>query len=240
MSQSPLIELDGVSFSPEGVDVLREVSLLSDARRIGILGRNGSGKTSLLRVMAGLVRPTSGKLRIEGVDVARDRKAALRLVGILFQNPDQQIIFPTVGEEIAFGLRQMGHPDVTAEVARVLAKFQRSHWAEAPVHHLSQGQRQLVCLMAVLAMQPRVILLDEPFSGLDIPTTLQLRRVLDGLDETLVHITHDPDQLAGYDHVIWMEAGSVHQQGTPQQIGPAFSAAMVAAGARDDLTDIAS
>ena len=88
-----LIDLDDVTYTPDGVNVLCDVTLRASERRIGIVGRNGSGKTSLARVLAGLVAPSSGKLRINGVDVVKDRKAALRQVGILFQNPDHQIIF---------------------------------------------------------------------------------------------------------------------------------------------------
>ncbi len=237
----PLIALDAVDYTPSDVTVLKGITLHTEARRIGIIGRNGSGKTSLARVMAGLVAPDSGKVRIAGVDVAKDRKAALGCVGILFQNPDHQIIFPTVGEEIAFGLTQMGfsNPEVNAQVGAILAQFNKTHWASAAIHQLSQGQRQLVCLMSVLAMRPQVIILDEPFAGLDIPTALHLRAVLEGLDVTLVVITHDPDVVSGYDRIIWLEAGEVTQDGTPDAVLPAFKARMQQIGDDDDLSHIA-
>lgn len=239
--KAALIALDNVHYRPDGVSVLTDISFHSDARRIGIIGRNGSGKTSLARVMAGLVAPSSGQLRIAGVDVARDRKAALRHVGILFQNPDHQIIFPTVEEEIAFGLTQMGltTSQVAVRVSDVLTQFGKSHWAPAAIHQLSQGQRQLVCLMSVLAMEPQVIILDEPFAGLDIPTGLHLRRVLDGLEATLVVITHDPDVVRGYDRVLWLEGGQVAQEGAPNAVLPGFEARMKQIGDGDDLSHIA-
>ena len=106
-SPKPLIHLENVSYAPDGVQVLRGVSIQATERRIGVVGRNGSGKTSLARVMSGLITPDEGEVLIDGVDAARDRKAALGRVGILFQNPDHQINFPTVEEEIAFGLTQM-------------------------------------------------------------------------------------------------------------------------------------
>jgi biotin transport system ATP-binding protein len=236
-----LIEMDDVSYAPGGVPVLSGISWRSNARRIGIVGRNGSGKTSMARVLAGLVPANQGRVRVMGVDVARNRTAALRAVGILFQNPDHQIIFPTVEEEIAFGLTQMKLPDeeVAAKVEAVLQRFGKSHWTRAAIHQLSQGQRQLVCLMSVIAMQPQVIILDEPFAGLDIPTTLQLRRVFDGLDLTLVHITHDPAMLAGYDRVLWVEEGKVERDGTATEICAAFSNHMRQLGEGDDLSDLA-
>ena len=206
-----------------------------------MLGRNGSGKSTLARVIAGLQKPDSGRVRIAGVDVARDRRGALEAVGILFQNPDHQIIFPTVREELAFGLSQSGltKPQVAQRVARTLAHFGKTDWADAAVHQLSQGQRQLVCLMAILAMQPEVIVLDEPFAGLDIPTAMHLTRVLDAAEAALVHITHDPRTVMGYDHALWIEAGAVVEQGAAPQVAQAYEAAMREVGARDDLADIA-
>lgn len=237
---SYLIDLTDVHFVPGGTQVLHGITLHSDARRIGIIGRNGSGKTSLARVMSGLVAADKGQVRIAGVDVAKDRKAALGVIGILFQNPDHQIIFPTVEEEIAFGLTQMGQSKAEAavDVAVILARFDRAHWAQAAIHQLSQGQRQLVCLMSVLAMAPKVIILDEPFAGLDIPTKRRLERVLEALDVTLVQITHDPAGVSAYDRVIWMDQGRIVEDGTPAQVLPTFAARMEELGGEDDLTHL--
>ncbi|RKE96664.1 biotin transport system ATP-binding protein [Sulfitobacter guttiformis] len=235
-----LIELDAVDLSVDGRDILRGISLATDARRLGILGRNGSGKTTLARVLAGLQKPTGGRVRIAGIDVVRDRRGALGAVGILFQNPDHQIIFPTVGEEISFGLAQMGmiKSEVRNHVAQTLARFGKLAWLEAAIHQLSQGQRQLVCLMAVLAMNPKVIILDEPFAGLDIPTAMHLSRVLAHANCTLVHITHDPRVIALYDHALWIEGGAIAMQGPAAQVAQAFETAMIELGERDDLTDL--
>lgn len=237
---TPLIELIDLSFTPEAVPVLSGITLQSSARRIGIVGRNGSGKTSFARVLAGLVPPSRGHLRVSGVDVARNRKAALGVVGILFQNPDQQIIFPTVEEEIGFGLKQMkfAAPDVEAKTLEVLERFGKRHWARAAIHQLSQGQRQLVCLMSVIVMAPKVIILDEPFAGLDIPTTQQLQRVLEGLEVTLVQITHDPHMLIDYDQVLWIEAGRIRMDGPADVVCSAFTDRMMQLGEGDDLSDL--
>ncbi|WP_370399294.1 energy-coupling factor ABC transporter ATP-binding protein [Sulfitobacter sp. JB4-11] len=236
----PLIDLRDVHFASGGVDILQDITLCADEHRIGVLGRNGSGKTSLARVMAGLVQPDQGQVRIGGIDVAKDRKAALGVIGILFQNPDHQIIFPTVEEELAFGLTQMGQSkqQATAQSAAMLEQFDRAHWAKASIHQLSQGQRQLVCLMAVLAMAPEVIVLDEPFAGLDIPTTRSLERAFSELDVTLVQITHDPQGVAAYDRVIWLDRGQIVADGRPAQVIASFTSRMEQLGASDDLTDL--
>jgi len=242
MSDTALIEINAVTYAPDGKSVLTDVSLCTDARRIGIVGRNGSGKTTLARMMAGLIAPDTGEVRIAEVEVARDRKAALRTVGILFQNPDHQIIFPTVEEEIAFGLTQMGKSKAEAAqgALAILERLGKGHWAKAAIHQLSQGQRQLVCLMSILAMSPRVILLDEPFSGLDLPTARQLERILEALDVTLVQITHDPAALAGYDQVIWLDDGRILQEGPAAPVLAAFTDQMQQIGEGDDLSDLAS
>ena len=236
-----MIDLAKVSYAPEGVPVLTDISIRASERRIGIVGRNGSGKTTLARVLAGLVEPTDGRALIGGVDVAKDRKAALRQVGILFQNPDHQIIFPTVEEEIAFGLTQLRQKpaEVTANVAAMLDRFGRAHWAKAAIHQLSQGQRQLVCLMSVLAMKPKLIILDEPFAGIDIPTTVHLSRVLRDLDTHLVHITHNPAHLDGYDRVLWIDQGRLHRDGDTQSVRQEFVAQMQHLGETDDFAHLA-
>lgn len=236
----PLIDIESVRVTREGRVTLDDVSLRSGARRIGVLGRNGSGKTTLARVIAGLQPVEVGRVRIAGIDVARDRRAALGAVGILFQNPDSQIIFPTVGEELGFGLSQMGlgKSEVADAVVRVLARFGKSDWHDAGIHRLSQGQKQLVCLMAVLAMAPKVIILDEPFAGLDIPTAMHLRRVLDGIEATVVQITHDPFSLRDHDLLLWLDRGRVAARGGTE-VAEAYAGRMAQIGAGDDLSDLA-
>ncbi|MGB5835989.1 MAG: ABC transporter ATP-binding protein [Albidovulum sp.] len=235
------LRLSDVCLRLEGKDILSDLNLTVSERRVGVVGRNGSGKTSLARVISGLVMPTSGTVEVAGVDVAKDRKAAIRAVGILFQNPDHQIIFPTVEEEIAFGLVQLGHTKVEAaqETAAMLNRFEKAHWAKATIHLLSQGQKQLVCLMSVLAMDPAVIILDEPLSGLDLPTRMQLLRYLGTVKAQLLHISHDPANLAEYDRVIWLEAGRIVADGPATPVLNAFTQKMTKIGAADDISDLA-
>ncbi|MCA1288414.1 energy-coupling factor ABC transporter ATP-binding protein [Salipiger bermudensis] len=236
-----MLQLKNVSVKLGGAQALRQISLTARERRIGIVGRNGSGKTTLARAIAGLQSMDEGSAEIAGRDMARDRKTALRAVGILFQNPDHQIIFPTVEEEIAFGLLQLGNSRAEAarEVKTVLARFGKTHWAAASTHELSQGQKQLVCLMAVLAMRPSLIVLDEPYSGLDIPTRMQLTRYVDEVAAAILHITHDPESVRHYDRVIWIDEGAIRADGPSAEVLPEFEAQMRLWGRCDDLSDLA-
>ncbi|AWB49105.1 cobalt ABC transporter [Gemmobacter aquarius] len=234
------ITLSGVSYAVTGREILSNLSLSLTERRIGIIGRNGSGKTTLLRLMAGLIGPTKGRVSVDGIDPA-DRKAMLPRLGILFQNPDHMILFPTVAEELAFGLRQMGLPEAQAR-SRALACLLsegRAHWADAPTASLSQGQKHYLCLLSVLLMQPDTILLDEPFAGLDLPTQSRLSRRLNGLPQRLVTISHDPAAVATADRVLWLDAGRIHADGPPATVLPAFTAEMARVGEADADTDLA-
>lgn len=236
---APVILRD-VRYARETTQVFDGLSLKLTEKRVAVVGRNGSGKSQLARLIAGLATPDQGAVTVGGVDVADDRKAAIATVGILFQNPDHQIIFPTVGEELTFGLTAQGmtKSDAAQAARQMLARFQRDDWYDRAVHGLSQGQRHLVCLMAVLAMAPKVIILDEPFAGLDLATTVRLGRYLDGLDQSLIHISHDLGSLAGYDRMIWLEKGAVRMDGPPAQVLPDYEQQMRAWGGSDDLVDL--
>lgn len=234
--------LQGAGHSVAGKPVLSDVSAHLTEARIGIAGRNGSGKTTFLRLVAGLLAPSSGIVRVGGLDPAADRKAMLGRLGILFQNPDHQIIFPTVEEELAFGLRQQGRTEAEARaLARdILARQGRAHWAGAAVQTLSQGQRQWLCLMSVLAMEPATILLDEPFAALDLPSAARLTRLLDSLPQQVVIVSHDPAVLERMDRVLWLEGGRVAGDGPAADVLRDFRAEMTRLGKADADTDLAS
>lgn len=234
------VELTGAAYAVDGRQILHPLTLNLSEQRIGIIGRNGCGKTTFARMISGLIEPSAGQVHVAGIDVASDRKAAIGAVGILFQNPDHQIIFPTVEEELAFGLSQMGNTNDDARQGAhdILARFGRTEWAERSVHTLSQGQRHLVCLMAVLAMGPRTLILDEPFAGLDIPTTRSLFAELQQLEPQVLLITHIPKSLESFDRVLWLEQGRIVGDGSPDEVIPAYEAAMAEEG-MDDLAHVA-
>ena len=208
--------------------ILENVSLSIREQRVGFIGRNGSAKTTLLRILAGLQELNKGKVLIDGTEVAKKRKEAIKKVGIIFQNPDHQIIFPTVGEELRFGLTQLGlnKNEADLKVIACLKKYDKVDWFERSISTLSQGQKHLVCLLSVLLMKPRVLLLDEPFTGIDIPTQLKLEHYLSSLKQTIIHVSHMPETFADYQRLIWMDEGVVQADGTPKTVIKKYRTAM--------------
>ncbi len=234
------IDLRNVCLYIEGKLVLNQLSLQTQVRRLGVIGRNGSGKSTLSRALSGLIEISSGQLQVTGINPYKNRRAALQQIGILFQNPDHQIIFPTVLEEVVFGLRQLGQNKNNAEqnALQTLATFGKKHWENVHTSALSQGQKHLVCLMAVVAMKPNLIILDEPFAGLDIPTKHQLQRYLDKYTGSLIHISHDPADLENYDQLLWLEKGQVAAFGSPEEVLPAYLEEMHKLGDSDDISHL--
>jgi energy-coupling factor transport system ATP-binding protein len=160
-----------------GRALLHRVSLrIAPGERVHLTGRNGAGKSTLLRAVAGLLRPTSGRIRIAGVDRARPGA-----VGLLFQNPERNLFERNVEDEIAFGLRRLGwrSRDVTARVRDVLARCGLEHVRERSPLRLAFGEQHRVALASVLAPQPRLLLLDEPWTGLDPESRARTLELLD-------------------------------------------------------------
>ena len=208
--------------------ILENLSLSIREQRVGFIGRNGSGKTTLLRILAGLQELNNGKVLIDGTEVAKKRKEAIKKVGIIFQNPDHQIIFPTVGEELRFGLTQLGltKNEADLKVIACLKQYDKVDWFERSISTLSQGQKHLVCLLSVLLMKPRVLLLDEPFTGIDIPTQLKLEHYLSSLKQTIIHVSHVPETFENYQRLIWMDEGIIQADGTPKTVIEKYRTAM--------------
>ena len=222
------IYLKDVIFEFETHRVIDQITLNVSEQRIGIVGVNGSGKSTLARLISGLIAPISGSIRINDIDIYKDRKAALKTVGIIFQNPDHQIIFPTCIEEISFGLMQQGMTRIEAEERsnEILLQFDRLKWSDQLAHNLSQGQRHFLCLIAVLAMKPDVIILDEQYAGLDLPTSLQLRHELNKLSQQIVMINHNKDILVDFDRILWIDNGKIIKDGSYENVMPDFEEEM--------------
>ncbi|WP_414475760.1 energy-coupling factor ABC transporter ATP-binding protein [Microvirga sp. M2] len=227
MTVSPHVILDQVSFAYGERVAISDLSLTLKERRVGLIGSNGSGKSSLLRLIHGLAQPTKGSVTTLGLSTKADRKKIPSRVGFLFQDPDRQIIFPTVGEEIAFGFEEQGRTrrEARNEALSWLTRYGRSDWPERGVQELSEGQRQLVCLISVIALDPGLILLDEPFASLDLRTRLAFADQLEALPQPLVMASHDFDFLTRFERIIWLEHGRIQADGPPETVLSAYEAA---------------
>jgi biotin transport system ATP-binding protein len=199
--------------------VLHDINLLLTERRIGIVGANGSGKSTLARMINGLVKPSSGSVTLDGLDTTAKGREVRRRVGFVFTDPDNQIVMPTVAEDVAFSLRRKGFSkaEIADLVRESLGRFGLAGHADHPTHLLSGGQKQLLALAAVLITGPDVIVADEPTTLLDLRNSRMVNDLLAGLDEQVVMVTHHLHLLAGFDRVVVLDAGRIVADGTPAQ-----------------------
>ncbi|WP_025137087.1 energy-coupling factor ABC transporter ATP-binding protein [Achromobacter sp. DH1f] len=212
-----LIEFDQAIVSTPQADVLRGVSLRLAGRRVGIVGPNGAGKSTLARLVNGLVLPTSGSVRVGGLDTRQDLKAVRRQVGFVFQNPENQIVFPIVREDLAFGLKHL-EPDRGQREARIvtqLAALGVAHLADRTSHTLSGGERQLVALAAVLVMRPALVVFDEPTTQLDLRNRNRVRDAIAALPQDAIVVSHDLDLLEDFERVVVVQDGAIAADDTP-------------------------
>lgn len=222
-----MIELDDVvvtaySPDPQGgpdrvVRLLGPVSLRLTERRVAVVGANGSGKSTLARLLNGLVLPSAGTVRVDGLDTAADGPAVRRRVGFVFTDPDAQVVMPTPLEDVALSLRRL-EPDPTVRDARARAALARvglAERAELPVHALSGGQKQLLALTSVLAVEPDVLVCDEPTTLLDLRWKRVVDTLLEQLPQRVVVVTHDLDAAARAERVLVVDEGAVVFDGAP-------------------------
>lgn len=196
--------------------------------RIGLIGHNGAGKSSLLRMLSGLELPQQGRITRNGQP---HMGVPSRAVALMFQNPDDQIIFPTVEEELALSWQSAHGGDRKAAKAGArtyLATRGLGDWAERAISTLSQGQRQWVCWMALQVAQPQVLLLDEPFASLDLAGQLALAADIAACTQQVLLSTHVLEHVRDWPRVLWMEAGRIRMDGPGQQVCAAYEAEVYA------------
>lgn len=200
-------------------EILAPTSLTLTERRVAVIGANGSGKSTLARMVNGLVRPTTGRVTVDDRDVARDGAAVRRMVGFCFTDPAAQLVMPTCVEDIELSLRRTVK-DAAARRERamaVLAVNGLEQHAHDSVHSLSGGQRQLLALAGVLALEPSVVVADEPTTLLDRANTRRVGDALLALAQQLVLVTHDLDLAARCDRVLVVDSARVIADGSPQE-----------------------
>jgi len=221
-----VIEFEGVGHRYGERVVLADVTLTLAEKRVGFVGANGSGKSTLARTVNGLVPPTSGRVRVDGLDPVRNGAAVRRRVGFVFTNPDSQIVMPTAGEDVAFSLRWRdgrrgagSRAERARRAAEVLAENGLAGYADHPAHQLSGGQKQLLALSGMLALDPDVLVCDEPTTLLDLRNARRFGELVRGLRQQVLIVTHDLELLTDFDRVVVLDGGRVVADDEP---GPAL------------------
>jgi cobalt/nickel transport system ATP-binding protein len=229
-----LIDLENICFSyPGRGQVLHDLNFrLRSGERLGLIGPNGSGKSTLMHLLMGLLQPDSGTIRLFGKPMQgeKDFREARQKLGFVFQHADDQLFSPTVIEDVAFGLLNMGKSpeDAVALSRQMLEKLNLQGFEERITYKLSGGEKKLVSLATVLVMEPSVLLLDEPTTGLDEPTVERIAAVLNELEIGYVVVSHEFDFLCRTTSGIYaMRGGQVSYQSDSKQFRLARTARAV-------------
>ncbi len=215
------LAVSGLTFSyPDRPGVLRSMDLkVMPGERVGLVGPNGAGKTTLFLLACGVLKPEAGSIVLFGKPVAPGQFRPE--VGMIFQNPDDQLFCPSVRDDVAFGPINMGLPpdQIVARTAEALSVAGVSDLAARPPHHLSGGEKRMVSIAGVLAMRPRLMIYDEPSSNLDIRSRRRLIRFLQASPETMLIASHDLEFILEVCHrVVLMDEGRVVADGPPREV----------------------
>lgn len=220
------VHIIDVTLQRGSTPVFTRLTLQLNEQRIGLIGDNGAGKSSLFRMLCGLDRPQSGSVQVRNIDAGEVSAQRPGMVGMMFQNPDEQIIFPTVEEELALGLgpRGLSRREATAEARVFLEARGLAPWAGRSIASLSQGQRQHVCWLALLIASPELLLLDEPFASLDLPGQALLDADIAKVPQQVIVSTHLLDHVQHFERVIWLDKGQVRADGPGASVCDAYRA----------------
>lgn len=218
------LEVSGLAFAyPDGLQALFGVNLtIARGERVALLGPNGAGKTTFILHLNGVLAAGAGSVHVGGLELNKaNLKEIRRRVAIVFQDPDDQLFMPTVREDVAFGPANLGigGAELDARVHDALAAVGMTDHVHRPPHHLSYGQRRRVAVATVLAMQPEILVMDEPTSNLDPAAKRELAEILKGLDLTMLMVTHDmPYALELCERAVVMNEGTIVGDGPTSQI----------------------
>lgn len=224
-----LIELRGVDFSYNEMEApaLKNINLTVEAGEfVSIIGGNGSGKSTLAKLLNVLLVPSAGEVIIDGMNTA-DEENWLKIrqkIGMVFQNPDNQLVATRVEDDVAFGPENLGIPsaEIRKRVDKALEAVGMERFKDYPPHNLSGGQKQRVAIAGIIAMEPECIVLDEPTAMLDPQGRKEVMETIHFLNKekgiTIIHITHFMEETVGADRIIVMNQGSIHKTGSPLEI----------------------
>ena len=210
--------------SPDPKVLLDAVNLRLTERRVGVIGANGSGKSTLLRLVNGLIQPTRGTVEVDGDNTVSAVRRVRGNVGFVFTDPLSQLVMPTGREDVELSLRRSvkNGTERRNQADAALQRLGLLHLADQSIYELSGGERQLMALAAVLAVNPKVLVLDEPSTLLDLRNRELLRRTLAGLDQQIIMSTHDLDLALEMDRVLVIENGQVAFDGAPADAVAAY------------------
>lgn len=216
----PTIDFSSVTVSFDETVVLDDINLILSEQRIGVIGQNGGGKSTLTRLINGLGEPTAGTVTVDGINPSEQGKKVREKVGFVFSDAENQIVMPNVRDDIAFSLRRFKLPkdERNARVDAALERFGLLDFAERSPHTLSGGQKQLLALAAVLVIDPVLIIADEPTTLLDLRNRDRIKREFAQLDQQLIVVTHDLEFLMDFDRVICIDDHKVAADGAPQEV----------------------
>ncbi|WP_296862425.1 ATP-binding cassette domain-containing protein [uncultured Methanobrevibacter sp.] len=224
-----MLKADNISYAyDDGTKALKNVNLeVNKGEIVSLLGKNGAGKSTLFLHFNGILKPENGRVLIDGEELKYDKKSLIEFrqkVGIVFQNPDDQLFAPTVEEDVAFGPLNLGLPmeEVQNRVEDALKKVGMEGFEKKAPHHLSGGQKKRVAIAGILAMKPELMVLDEPTSGLDPKGASDILKLLYALNEegmTIIISTHDVDLVPIYSSRVYViSAGEIIKNGTPKDV----------------------
>ncbi|MBA9083458.1 MULTISPECIES: energy-coupling factor ABC transporter ATP-binding protein [Bartonella] len=206
-----IIKFDKVTQVFGDLCVLKNITVQLTERRIAIIGANGSGKSTFVRLINGLQLPSSGFVSVDGLDTKRDAKAVKRKVGFVFQNPDNQIVLPLVHEDLSFGLKnlKLSKEEIKQRVDEILQRYDLQNFKNRAVHLLSGGQKQLIAISGVIVMKPDYIIFDEPTTLLDLRNKRKVAQVIEELPQTAIVVSHDLEFLKNFDRVLVFDKGEI-------------------------------
>jgi len=216
----PTIDFSSVTVTFDETVVLDDINLTLSEQRIGIIGQNGGGKSTLTRLINGLGEPSAGTVTVDGISPSEQGKKVREKVGFVFSDAENQIVMSNVRDDIAFSLRRfkLSKAERTARVDAALERFGLLDFAERSPHTLSGGQKQLLALAAVLVIDPVLIIADEPTTLLDLRNRDRIKREFAQLDQQLIVVTHDLEFLTDFDRVICIDDHKVAADGAPQEV----------------------
>lgn len=213
----PVIEFKGAAVTYDGNTVLQPLTTRLSEQRIGIIGSNGSGKSTTVRLINGLIEPTSGQVLYDDLSPTTQGRDVRKRVGFVFSDAESQIVMPRVSDDVAFSLRRFKLPrdEARSRVDDALARFELTDLAENSPHTLSGGEKQMLALASVMVIEPDTIIADEPTTLLDLRNRKRIVRELNTLEQQLIVVTHDLYMLRDFERVLVIDDGALVYDSNP-------------------------